>query len=44
MTTDSTVYTLSAADIADLLADPDVAPSSSWLTVPTTTTTLATTP
>jgi len=42
MTSDSSVYTLSASDIADLLADPDVAPT--WLTIPATTTTLATTP
>jgi serine protease AprX len=37
-TADASVYTLSVADIADLLADPDVAPSDpSWLTLPTTT-------
>jgi serine protease AprX len=43
-TADASVYTLSPADIADLLADPDVAPSDpSLLTLPTTTT-LATTP
>jgi serine protease AprX len=42
MTSDSSVYTLSASDLADLLADPDVAPT--WLTMPATTTTLATTP
>ena len=42
MTSDSSVYTLSASDIADLLADPDVAPA--WLTIPATTTTLATKP
>ena len=39
-TADSSVYTLSASDIADLLADPDVAPvDSSWLVVPTSLTT-----
>jgi serine protease AprX len=43
-TADSSVYTLSVADIADLLTDPDVAPSNpSWLTLPPTTS-LATTP
>ena len=35
---DASVYTLSASDIADLLSDPDIAPTnSSWLTLPTTT-------
>ena len=39
---DSSVYTLSASDIADLLSDPDVAPTNTaWLAVPTT---LSTTP
>jgi serine protease AprX len=35
---DASVYTLSASDIADLLTDPDIAPTdSSWLTLPTIT-------
>jgi serine protease AprX len=42
-TADASVYTLGAADIADLLADPDVAPSDpSWLTLPSSTTPAAT--
>jgi serine protease AprX len=42
-TADASVYTLSASDIADLLSDPDVAPTSSSF-LPTTTTPLVTTP